>query len=73
MLSGIVAADDASDVTLKTLAGPATVPRAEIKSIEVSPNSLMPPGLLNGLDEDGVRDLSLYLRQRQQVPLPAAR
>ena len=67
-LSGIVAADDAGGVTLKTLAGPTTVPRAEIKSIEVSPNSLMPAGLLSALDEDSVRDLFLYLRQRQQVP-----
>jgi hypothetical protein len=30
----------------------------------------MPAGLLNALDEEGVRDLFLYLRQRQQVPLP---
>ena len=73
ILTGILATDDASGVTLKTLAGPATVPRADIKSVEVSPNSLMPAGLLNALDEDGVRDLFLYLRQRQQVPPPAPR
>lgn len=69
-LTGILAADDASGVTLKSLAGPAAVPRADIKSVEISPNSLMPAGLLNALDEEGVRDLFLYLRQRQQVPLP---
>ena len=73
MLSGIIAADDATAVTLKTLAGPATVQRADIKAVEVSPNSLMPEGLLSALDEDGVRDLFLYLRQRQQVPLPPQR
>ena len=71
MVSGVLASDDADIVTLKTLAGPAKVSRADIKSIEVSPNSLMPAGLLNALDEDSVRDLFLYLRQRQQVPLPA--
>jgi putative heme-binding domain-containing protein len=71
MLSGIIAADDATSVTLKTLAGPAAVQRADIKALEVSPNSLMPEGLLSALDEDSVRDLFLYLRQRQQVPLPA--
>lgn len=70
MLSGVLASDDADIVTLKTLAGPAKVSRADIKSIEVSPNSLMPAGLLNALDEDSVRNLFLYLRQRQQVPLP---
>ena len=73
MLSGIIAADDATAVTLKTLAGPATVQRADIKALEISPNSLMPEGLLGALDEDSVRDLFLYLRQRQQVPLPAAK
>lgn len=72
MLTGIIAADDATAVTLNTLAGPATVQRADIKALEVSPNSLMPEGLLGALNEDGVRDLFLYLRQRQQVPLPAA-
>ena len=60
-------------MTLKTLAGSATVQRADIKALETSPNSLMPEGLLGGLDEEGVRDLFLYLRQRQQVPLPAAK
>ena len=68
-VSGILAADDASSVTLKTLAGPVTVQRADIASIEVSPNSLMPEGLLMGVDEESIRDLFLYLRQKQQVPL----
>ena len=69
-LNGIVAADDASSVTLKTFAGPVTVQRADVASIELSPNSLMPEGLLMGVDEESVRDLFLYLRQKQQVPLP---
>ena len=69
-LNGIVAADDASSVTLKTFAGPVTVQRADIASIELSPNSLMPEGLLLGVDEESVRDLFLYLRQKEQVPLP---
>ena len=72
IVSGIIAADDASAVTLKTFAGPVTVQRADIASIEVSPNSLMPEGLLAVMDEESVRDLFLYLRQKQQVPLPAA-
>jgi hypothetical protein len=55
---------------LKTFAGRVTVQRADIDSIEISPNSLMPEGLLVGVDEESVRDLFLYLRQKQQVPLP---
>ena len=70
-VSGIVSADDASSVTLNTFAGPVTVQRADVASIELSPNSLMPEGLLLGVDEESVRDLFLYLRQKQQVPLPA--
>jgi putative heme-binding domain-containing protein len=72
ILTGIIAADDARAVMLKTLAGPVTVERADIATMETSANSLMPEGLLNGLDEDSVRDLFLYLRQTQQVPLPQA-
>jgi putative heme-binding domain-containing protein len=68
-VSGIIASDDNSAVTLKTLAGPVTVQHADIGSTEVSPNSLMPEGLLSALDEGSVRDLFLYLRQKAQVPL----
>lgn len=37
--------------------------------METLDQSLMPEGLLTGLDEDGIRDLFLYLRQSE--PLPA--
>ena len=70
-VSGIIATDDNTAVTLKTLAGPVTVQHSDIASTEVSPNSLMPEGLLSALDEGSVRDLFLYLRQKAQVPLLA--
>lgn len=70
-VSGIIASDDNTAVTLKTLAGPVTVQHSDIASTEVSPNSLMPEGLLSALDEGTVRDLFLYLRQKAQVPLLA--
>lgn len=70
-LSGIIASDDNTAMTLKTLAGPVTVQHADIASTEISPNSLMPEGLLSALDEGTVRDLFLYLRQKGQVPLLA--
>ena len=73
IVSGIIVADDAAAVMLKTFAGLVTVQRADIASIEVSPNSLMPEGLLAVMDEESVRDLFLYLREKQQVPLPAAK
>jgi putative heme-binding domain-containing protein len=70
-VSGIIASDDPAAVTLKTLAGPVTVQHADIASTEISPNSLMPEGLLSALDEGTVRDLFLYLRQKSQIPILA--
>lgn len=70
-LSGIIASDDSSAVTLKSLAGVVTVQRADIASMETSPHSLMPEGLITSMDEESVRDLFLYLRQRGQVPMLA--
>jgi putative heme-binding domain-containing protein len=70
-LSGIIASDDNNAVSLKSLAGVVTVQRADITSMEVSPHSLMPEGLITALDEQSVRDLFFYLRQRAQVPILA--
>jgi putative heme-binding domain-containing protein len=69
VMSGVITGDGESAVTLRTLAGPATIQRANIESMETLEQSLMPEGLLTGLDEDGIRDLFLYLRQSK--PLPA--
>ena len=46
-------------VTLKTLAAPATVSKADIARRELSPLSMMPVGLLNSLEEPEVCDLFL--------------
>jgi hypothetical protein len=51
---------------LKTLGGTVmTVQRADVASTEVSPLCMMPEGLLSVLHEPDVRDLFLYLRQKQ--------
>jgi hypothetical protein len=39
-----------------------------VTQVQVSEQSMMPEGLLNALDEQGVRDLFAYLRQARQVP-----
>jgi putative heme-binding domain-containing protein len=72
LVAGIITAEDERAVVLKTLADPVTVPRADIKEMQTSEMSMMPEGLLLALDEQGVRDLFLYLRQRKQVPLKPA-
>lgn len=73
IIAGIISAEDERSVVLKTLGEPVTVQRVDIAEMKTSEQSMMPEGLLLALDEQGVRDLFLYLRQRQQVPLPAAK
>ena len=70
IVAGIVAEDTDRAISLKTLGGGVvTVQRADVASTEVSPLSMMPEGLLTPLHEPDVRDLFLYLRQKQQVSM----
>ena len=70
IVAGIIAEDTDRAISLKTLGGGVvTVQRADVASTEVSPLSMMPEGLLTPLHEPDVRDLFLYLRQKQQVPM----
>lgn len=69
VLSGVITGDEESAVTLRTLVGASTVQRRDIESIETLEHSLMPEGLLTGLQEEDIRDLFLYLRLSE--PLPA--
>lgn len=67
--AGIISAENATSVTLKVPGAPApvTIAKDKIKSREVSPNSLMPEGLLNNMEEPDVRSLFLYLRQTSEI------
>jgi putative heme-binding domain-containing protein len=70
IVAGIVTEDTDRAISLKTLGGGiVTVQRADVASTELSPLSMMPEGLLLPLHEPDVRDLFLYLRQKQQVPM----
>ncbi|MEY3895421.1 MAG: hypothetical protein RLZZ214_940, partial [Verrucomicrobiota bacterium] len=62
-VAGVVTEEDERTLTLKTLAAPVTLPKDSIAKRELSPQSMMPVGLLNALEEPEVRDLFLYLRQ----------
>ena len=66
--AGIISAENESTLTLKVPGAPAPVVIAkdQIKTRVVSPNSLMPEGLLNGMQEPDVRSLFLYLRQTSE-------
>ncbi len=69
LVAGIIASEEAREVVLKTLADPVRVARADIAEMKTSDQSMMPEGLLLALDEQGMRDLFLYLRQKKQVPV----
>lgn len=69
-LSGMVASSDERTVTLRSPVGETTVEQTAIDQMIRLPDSLMPPGLLDTLTADQVRDLIAYLRHPQQVELP---
>ena len=65
-VAGVVTGEDDRTLTLKTLAAPVTLAKDTIAKRDLSPQSMMPVGLLNTLEEPDVRDLFLYLRQLKE-------
>ena len=68
-ISGVVAAEDPQQLTLRLVGQDTVIAKSEIQSREKSPVSMMPEGLLKTLTNDEVRDLIAYLRSTKQVPL----
>jgi putative membrane-bound dehydrogenase-like protein len=68
-ISGMVAGEDAQQLTLRMVGQDTVIAKAEIMSREKSPVSMMPEGLLKALSKEEVRDLIAYLRTTVQVPL----
>ena len=68
-LSGMVAGEDAQQLTLRMVGQDTVIAKAEIMSREKSPVSMMPEGLLKAFSKEEVRDLIAYLRVTAQVPL----
>jgi putative membrane-bound dehydrogenase-like protein len=61
-LMGMLVSQDANTVVLKDMAGQKHTARAsEVEKLEALPMSLMPEGLLSGLDDAALRDLFAYL------------
>jgi putative heme-binding domain-containing protein len=62
ILIGMIAAQDPQTVTLRDAANQETLlSRGDIKTLEATPVSLMPPGLLTGMSDAELRDLFAYL------------
>jgi putative heme-binding domain-containing protein len=61
---GMLEKQDATGVVLKDLAGQRhSIRQSEIASLDASPVSVMPEGLLQGLSDSNLRDLFSYLRK----------
>ena len=69
-ISGVMARQDATTVTIVTPSESLTIARSDIARLKQSELSMMPEGLLQALPEDEVRNLIAYLRGKEQVPLP---
>ncbi|MDW8309618.1 MAG: DUF1080 domain-containing protein, partial [Verrucomicrobiales bacterium] len=72
ILTGLLPAQTDRAITLVTQTETLTIPREDIVSLQESPLSMMPEGLLAQLSEQEFRDLIFYLREPAQVPLLAA-
>jgi putative heme-binding domain-containing protein len=67
-LTGFIADQDAAVVVVRGVDGKnVVVPRTEIEEMEASRMSLMPEGLLSGMQDQQVRDLFAYLRSTQPL------
>jgi putative membrane-bound dehydrogenase-like protein len=72
-VNGILREQTPQTVTVQNPVERITLDRREIESLEISPQSMMPEGLLDGLAPDDRRDLIAYLMHPRQVPLPTAK
>ena len=57
------------NLTFRTPLGSIDLEMAEVESIQTSQLSMMPEGMLAGFTDEQVRDLVLYLKNPEQVPL----
>jgi putative heme-binding domain-containing protein len=73
-LIGLVAEQNADHLTLVTdpIAGTKkTIPAADVKTKEISPVSMMPPGLINVLTKEEILDLLAYIESGGNEKAPA--
>lgn len=68
-LNGFISARTTRTLTVRSPAETVTVERADIATVEESPHSIMPEGLLESLPTEETRALLAYLAHPVQVPL----
>ena len=68
VLSGFLSDEDQNSIVLRGFDGTdLTLPRKQISTLKPVGRSLMPDGLLNGLDDTALRNLFAYLRLSQPI------
>jgi putative heme-binding domain-containing protein len=68
VLSGFLSDSDAQMIALRGLDGQdVRIARADIGVLKAMPTSIMPEGLLDGLDEQDLRNFFAYLRIPQPI------
>jgi putative heme-binding domain-containing protein len=67
-LTGFLADEDKQAVVIRGIDGAnVTIARAEIQEMKPTGFSLMPEGLMQGLEDQQIRDLFAYLRSTQPL------
>jgi len=68
ILSGFLSDEDTNSIVIRGFDGAdIMIPRKKIKTLKPAGRSLMPAGLLNGLDDTQLRNLFAYLRISQPI------
>ncbi|HEV8606477.1 MAG TPA: c-type cytochrome [Tepidisphaeraceae bacterium] len=71
LISGIISREDENAITVLSETETIVLPRSEIERMKQADVSMMPEGLLSGLEKGDLLDLIAYLRSPGQVALPA--
>ena len=71
LISGIISREDENGITVLTETETMVLPKGKIERMKQADVSMMPEGLLTGLEKQDLLDLIAYLRSPSQVPLPA--
>lgn len=70
LLSGFLIRHGESQIVLRTQDDLVTLPLNQVDEMRTSNLSMMPEGLLRSFSEEQIRDLIVYLKSPDQVPLP---
>jgi putative heme-binding domain-containing protein len=59
--AGMIEKESDTSIVVRTMTDTVTIPKTEVAGRQVTPNSLMPAGLLDSLSEDEANELLRFL------------